>query len=174
MKTQLKYGVAMSIVLAILIIVDSELIGFGSSLKSVLFIVQVLVFGTGLFFGMKETRKVSYKDDVNYGQAMFSGLTIGLIVAILLGLINSFYFGIMNQNYAERVIKEFTIVSGTLNLSKEAIALQIKEIKNTYTPFNQFMGTFLFFSVLGIVLSSVFSMILRTKDTFTQITKPKE
>jgi len=175
MKIQLKYGFIVAFIIAIVNIILCDLVGIENPfVRDFSGTIPVVIFAAGLFLGMREIRKKDYNNEINYGQAIFSGLAISILIALVLGFLNTLYYGLVNTGYAERVVSNFQAISKGLNLKPDVIALQIKDIRESYLPFNQFKGTLLFFSLIGIILSSIFSSILRTKDTFTQILKNKE
>ncbi len=175
MKIPLKFGLLIAVVIAFVNIIQIDLIGIENKfVRENSDIFPALVLAVGLFIGMRTIRKITYDNQINYGQTLFSGILITLYVALFLTILNMFYFGFVNTGYAERLINVYLPLYQQMKLSPEVIAIQVQGMRDTYSISGQFKETFIVVGLIGVVLSTVFSSILRTKDSFTEILKNKE
>jgi hypothetical protein len=175
MKIAVKYGLGIAVLIALVNSFFVDLFGIEYEfVRKFSGFTPFIVLATGLFFAMKKTKAEVYHNELNFGQAIYSGIVICAFAALFLGIINFIYFQFINKDYAEEVIKVAIPLMKQDKLTEEEISKQIEVIRNTYVPINQLTGTFVFILVSGVVFSAVFSAILRTKDTFTQIFKGKE
>ncbi|HVD98794.1 MAG TPA: DUF4199 domain-containing protein [Cytophagaceae bacterium] len=134
----------------------------------------VLILIVGLYFGIRKNREVNYKGEMNYGQALYFGIILSAFAGLFLGILHMFYYQFINTSYADRVIKAYTPLFVEMKLKPQEIQTQIQGIRNTFKPMSQLTESFVITLLMGIVFTSVLSAFLRTKDTFTQIFKPKE
>ncbi|HSZ24630.1 MAG TPA: DUF4199 domain-containing protein [Cytophagaceae bacterium] len=175
MKIAIKYGFVIALVIALVTSFFVDLFGIEYEfVRSYSGFTPFLFLALGLFIAMRKTKKEVYKNEWNFGQAIYSGIVLSAFTALFLGIINFLYFQFINKNYAEKVIKLVVPLMEKDKLSADEIAKQLEAIRKTYIPINQLTGTFIFIMVAGVVFSAIYSSILRTKDTFTEIAKRKE
>ena len=175
MKIAVKYGLIIAIAIALGNSFFLDLFGIEYEfVRKFSGFVPVVFLAVGLFFAMKRTKKEMYHDKWNYGQAIYSGIVICAFTALFLGIINFMYFQFINPGYTEKAIRIAIPLMEKDKLDATAIDAQIKQMRDSYMPINQLTGTFVFVLIAGIVFSAIFSAILRTEDTFTQLFKPKE
>lgn len=175
MKIAILYGLCIAILIAIVNIFFTDVLGIGNEfVRKFSGFTPFIAMALGLFLAMRKTKAEVYANDWNFGQAIYSGIVISAFAALFLGIFNFLYFQFLNPGYAEEVLKVAMPLMEKDSLSKKEIDMQIEVIRNTYIPINQLTGTFVFILVCGVVFSAVFSSILRTKDTFTQLNKEKE
>ena len=175
MKIPLKAGLIIAVTIFIVNIIQIDLVGIEYKfIRENSDVFPALVLAIGLFVGMRMVRKISYENQITFGQTLFGGLLITLFVAVFLTILNMFYFGVLNTGYAERLIKVYTPLYIEMKLTPEIIAIQTKGMRDTYTVIGQLKETFIVIGLIGVVLSTVFSSILRTKDSFTEVLKKGE
>ncbi len=169
------YGVGIAVVIAIVNGIFLDFFGIKYEfVRSFSGFAPIIILAVGLFWGMTKTKKEIYNNDLNFGQAIYSGLVICFFTALCLGILNFLYFKYVNKNYADEVLS-IAVPQMQKELKKQdEIATQITLIKDSYLPLNQLRGTFIFILVAGIAFSAIISALIRTKDTFTEITKKKE
>lgn len=133
-----------------------------------------IIVGIGLFLAMKKAKGETYHNDLNFGQAIYTGIVVCAFIALFSAIFNFLYFQFINVNYADEVIRIATPLMQADKMSEKEIAEQIVQIKETYKPVNQLTGTFVIMLVIGIFFSAIYGAILRTKDTFSLQSKEKE
>ncbi len=175
MKIAITYGLVIAVIIAIVNSIFVDLFGIEYEfVRKYSGFFPFLILGTGLFQAMKKWKETVYAGDMNYGQAIYSGIVSAAFVALFCAIINFFYFQLINTNYAEEVIRIATPLMEQDKLTAAEIAENVDKIRDTYKPVNQLTGTFVIMLIAGVVFSAIFAALLRTKDTFTLTTKDKE
>lgn len=175
MKIAIKYGAVIALTIALVNSFFVDLFGIEYDfVRSYSGFFPFIILGVGLYLALKKTKETIYANDLNYGQAIYSGIVIAAFIALFCGVINFFYFQLINTNYAEEVINIALPIMKKDQLKPDEIAVQIEKIKDTYKPINQLTGTFVIMLIAGIVFSAIFGAFLRTKDTFHLQAKEKE
>jgi uncharacterized membrane protein YraQ (UPF0718 family) len=175
MKIAVMYGAATALVIALVNSFFVDLFGIGYEfVRSYSGFSPFIILGVGLYLGLKKTKETSYANELNYGQAIYSGIVIAAFIALFCGVINFFYFQFINTDYSEEVIKVAMPLMEKDKLKSDEIAVQLEKIRETYKPINQLTGTFVIMLIAGIVFSAIFSAFFRTKDTFNLAPKDKE
>ncbi len=175
MKIKILFGVGIAVVIAMANSFFLDLFGIKYEfVRTYAGFAPLVIIAIGLFIGIKKIKAEQYNNEINFGQAIFSGITITLTTALCLAIINFFYFQYINTNYAEEVLSIAIPEMQKNNMDAKEIAKQIATTKENYLPANQLKGTFVFIMVCGIAFSAILSSLLRTRETFTEITKKKE
>ncbi len=173
-KIGITYGLFIAVVIALVNSFFVDIYGVESeSVTSFLGFLPLLVLAVGLFVAMRKIRKEVHQNNLTFGQAIYSGIVVCAIAAVSLGVIYFFYYQLINKNYADKVISMEVPKMEKSNFKPTQIALEIAKIKESYYPINVLIGTTIFMLISGIAISAIFSSILRTKDTFTEIVKRK-
>jgi hypothetical protein len=174
MKTAIKYG---AIIAAVIFIINSILIDFiglqNQFVRMYSGYVPFVLFGLGLFWAMRKVKHQHYHNDLNYGQAIYSGIVLSAFIGLFMGILNFIYFQFLNPGYAEEILKIALPLMEADKIPVEEIEKEKEIIYETYKPINQLTATFVVLMIIGVAYSAVFSAFLRTKDTFTQIVQGK-
>jgi hypothetical protein len=172
MKIAVIYGVGIAVVIALVNSFFVDIYGMDSDVvRTFLGFLPLVVLAAGLFMAMRKIKKRVYENNLTFGQAIYSGIVTCALAAVSLGVIYFFYYQFVNKNYADTVINMEVPKMEKSNYKPAQIALEIQKIKESYYPVNVLIGTTIFMLVSGIAISAIFSSILRTKDSFTEIVK---
>ncbi|MCS6823497.1 MAG: DUF4199 domain-containing protein [Cytophagaceae bacterium] len=170
MKTVLKYGAGIAAALAVVTLLVIHVIGieYGWA-RWFLMLAPVPVLFISLLMGINEQKKFYYQNEINYSQALFSGILISAFGTVLLLMFNIIYHS-LNKNFADEVIAVILPEMKNLSYSEEQQKEYITQIRNTYTLQGQVSSAFMML-ITGIVFSAILAAFIRNKDTFTQVFK---
>ena len=174
MKIRILYGAGIAVIIALVNSFFVDIYGTESTaIRTILGYLPLLVLAIGLFLSMRKAKKEIYKNDLTFGQAIYSGIIVCVVAAISLGVIYFFYYKFINTNYADKVISMEVPVMKKNNFTASQIDSETNKIRESYYPVNVLFGTIIFMLVAGIAISAIYSSIFRTKDTFTEVAKRK-
>jgi hypothetical protein len=175
MKIAIKYGLGIAVSVFVSNVILLDIIGIESD-----FIFRysgfapIIFLGVGLFVSMKKTRVLVYNNEMNYAQGLYSGIVIGAFAALFLSVFNFMYYEFINTGFIERYINVNVLMMEKEKMTSKEIATNVETLKITFNPARQLTSTFIVISIISVVFSAIFSAILRTKETFTQIFKRQE
>jgi hypothetical protein len=136
--------------------------------------VVMVIIAIGLFFGLKEVKEKNYNNEINYGQLLFAGIQISLYTGIIFAIFCFFYFSYINTDFAERFVENTTKAMIKENKTPEEIKKVVADIRATSKINSQLTSAFVGTAIMGILFTTILSMVLRNKDTFTQIVQDKK
>jgi len=175
MKIAIKFGLGIAVLIALVNSFFIDLLGIENNFsRNYSGYSPFILTAIGLFIAMRKTKVEVYNNEWNFGQAIYSGIIISAFAAMFLGCFNFLYFQFINLDYVDKLIPTVQPLMIQDKLTPEDISKQIEIMKETYKPINQLTGTFVFMLITGVVFSAIFSSILRTRDTFTQIINKNE
>ncbi len=175
MKIAVKYGLGIAVSIFVSNIILLDVIGIERD-----FIFRfsgfspIIILGVGLFVSMKQNRSLTYNNEMNYAQGLYSGIVIGAFTALFLSVFNFIYYEFINPGFIERYINVNVLMMEKEKMSSKEITENVNALKLTFNPVRQLTSTFIVISIISVVFSAIFSTILRTKETFTQIFKKRE
>lgn len=173
MKIQLKYGLIIGLTYALW----TSLTYYTEIYKTALGQYLGIIILSGIMIlcivlGLKEIKRKKYEGKINYAQALFSGITISAIAAIVLAIFNYLYFYFSYPaEYVEYVMKMTKEVLEATNTKPEDITKALEDTKQTYTAINQFGSALIGTIIMGIIVSSIASAFIRNKETFSSKSK---
>ena len=175
MKYNVIYGLYIALALIIVNTIFMDVIGVGNDfVRQFSGFSPFLILAIGLFLAMRKVKANVYRNLWNYGQAIYTGIVLTAFAALFLSIYNFFNFQFLNPDFANEIIGVTKPLMIQDKLSAAVIEKEISLIRESYLPINQIKGTFVLVLLVGVVFSAIYSSILRTQDTFTQITKPRE
>jgi hypothetical protein len=175
MKIKLIYGISIAVAIVLVNSFFIDITGVESDSMRTLFVYSPLVIlAIGLFLAMKKIKVKIYNSDLNFGQAIYSGISICIVVAFCYSILNFFYFEYINKSYAEEDLKKQISEIQKKYKDPKEIEENVAKAKEYALPKNGLIGSFVFILISGIAISAISSSILRTKDTFTEIAKKRE
>src|SRR5690606_33441705 len=126
---------------------------------------QVMVMILSVYLGVREEKK-KRNDSISYRDAIFTGLKINLIIAILHSSTIFIYYS--SQPAELEKLKKSNIEQAIadmkeLNLGESVIQDHIKFLDQDITAFNQAKYNFMIILILGLLFCLVITAILRSK-----------
>ncbi|HEY8399799.1 MAG TPA: DUF4199 family protein [Cytophagaceae bacterium] len=168
MKIQLKYGLIIAITFATITftILSTHLYDtFIGRFSLLLFFFPTLTIC--LILGIREIREKKYHNEINYAQALFGGIAISAIAALLLSALFYLFFTFAYPTeYVDFLIKANKELLEELQKSPKEIDEIIENIKTVNEPSAQAGNALTTTLIAGIIISAIASAFLRTKDTF--------
>jgi Protein of unknown function (DUF4199) len=125
-------------------------------------LLSIIVLSVGIYIGIKQIKK-SNNDSLSYKQAVFSGVKISLITAVLVSLYGLLYCTIINPDYATFMVNETQKSLQNSGLTAEDISSKLNSVKQQYSTSMQMMQGFIGQTVMGTIASLIIGLFMKTK-----------
>ena len=135
----------------------SEIFGYATIILSLTFV----------FFGIKSYRDTANNGIVSFGKALKIGLLITLLTSVTFGLINVIYTEVINPEFSSEYYN-YSIGKYRENLPKEEFQIKLKELESQKDLFSNplvnfgIMGLTVF--IIGFIISLISGLILQRKS----------
>lgn len=165
MKTILKYSAYASLLMAILFGLDNVIFSDTNySGREVYGYLSILIALSFIFFGVKAYRNIECEGSISFFKALFVGLLISVLPAILFGIYNVIYMEYIDPGFAESYYQS-TIDQMKIDYSGEELGNKLAEMESSkelfMSPmFNFFLMTLTVFLV-GVLVTVISAVSLR-------------
>lgn len=166
-KTILRYGTYGSI--ALIVLFSLGLIigqGLDYSVREVIGYATMVLSLSFIFFAIKQYRDKENEGVISFGNSLKIGILISLIVSIAFGLINAVYVEIINPDFTSEYYAHM-VEKYRNSLSEVDFQAKLQELEAQKELFSStFMSTLIMFMtnfVLGFIISLISALFLQRK-----------
>lgn len=160
MKTALKFGLLAG---AALILWDALLYNFLYVQVGIFALVlQVLIVGSAIFFGIKDQSKEKYNGEISYKNASLTGFLITIYTAVLYTAAVYMFYPYGNEGFVNE-FKQLTETKIKEQDPKADTGKILLEVEKMLTPQAMAQAAFLNTVIFGVIFSLVFASVLRKR-----------
>ncbi|MBC7485960.1 MAG: DUF4199 domain-containing protein [Cytophagaceae bacterium] len=128
----------------------------------------ILILGSFIFVAMRHAKAKFYKEfGINYAQTFYVGVLTSLVTGLIAGTFAFIYIQFIEPEFNKHIVSETTHAMINEKVPVKDIQKNIAEMKEIYTPKVQFMSLLVMTFVIGIISSSILSVFVRNRDTFS-------
>lgn len=167
MNSTLKFGLLGGMLLASAIFLFYSFDPTNSGSFALWTVAQIAIIIFSIYLGVKEEKKVKHNNSISYRDAIFTGLKINFILAVIQSISMFLYLNYqpeqinkLKESNIEKAMKDMK----ELKFEESVIKDHIKFINQEITPFNLAKNNFMVILILGLVVSLIVTAILRKKD----------
>lgn len=125
---------------------------------------SVLVLILGIYFGIRAAKRQN-NSKLNYKSAVFTGIKIALVNALICGLFSVLYCNVINPGYANAMVAETEQLLKAAGTTPEQMQLKLEATKKMYSTPSQVMQALVAQSIMGTLVSLIISLFLKTKKS---------
>lgn len=166
MKTVLKYGFFTGIAVSLWLLLSFAVLkSFNvppDKARAVTGMLSVIVQGIGIYLGINQVKK-NNDGSLSYKQAVFTGIKISLIVAVIVSIYALLYCTVINPGYAEFMVKETEKSLVSSGFPPDEIGKKLEGAQQMYSTQMQVMQGFIGQTIMGTFASLILGIFMRTK-----------
>jgi hypothetical protein len=133
-----------------------------STLRGLIGLLTIFVLGIGIYTGMRSIKKIN-GGKLTYGQAVLTGLLIGLTTGVIMAVVGAIYTNLVNPGYIDYMINERKNTMLAEGESQQDISQALAQLKMQLSPAAQIFQALVAQTVGGTVIALVMGLFLRTK-----------
>ncbi|MDB5256283.1 MAG: hypothetical protein JWM14_978 [Chitinophagaceae bacterium] len=131
----------------------------------------IIILGVFIFVAMRQTRKKLYSvSGINYAQTFYVGIITAVVTGLIAGTFAFIYIQFIEPDFTEHLTVETTREMQKQHVAPADIQKNIAEMTEVYTAKVQFMSLLVTTFFIGIISSSILSVFVRNRDTFSSNT----
>ena len=128
----------------------------------------IIILGVFIFVAMRQTRKNLYSTNgINYAQTFYVGILTSVFTGLIAGTFAYLYIQFIEPDFTAHLVTETTREMTKQHVAPADIQKNILEMKEVYTAKVQFMSLLVTTFFIGIISSSILSVFVRNRDTFS-------
>ncbi|MBC8046175.1 MAG: DUF4199 domain-containing protein [Fimbriimonadaceae bacterium] len=167
LQTSLKYGLYSGIIMIIFFSITwfaLKDISFG--IMEVLGYIGMIVGLSVIYFGIKHIRDKIFGGSISFKDAFLYGSLMAAIGAIIFGVLDTIYMTVLNPDFSDQYLNYMIEKAKSSGRTEEQIQKTIEQYTTqmeNYTPVFNFFVMFGTVLLLGVIMSLIFSAILKRK-----------
>jgi len=128
----------------------------------------IIILGTFIFIAMRQARAQLYaQTGINYAQTFYIGVITSVVTGLIAGTFAFLYIQFIEPDFTAHLVEETTKEMTKQKVAPKDIQQNIAEMKEIYTAKVQFMSLLVTTFFIGIISSSILSVFVRNRDTFS-------
>ena len=122
----------------------------------------IIILIGGIWLGISAAKNKN-KDQISYGTAIRTGISISIICALIAALFALFYCTIINPRFQEDMVKDAERTLIAAHESRQEINRQLEQVRAQFNTSTQVMQGFIAQSVLGTLATLIIGLFVKTK-----------
>jgi hypothetical protein len=123
---------------------------------------SILILVIGIYAAMRQV-KVRNGDALAYGQAVKTGILVGCITGVIVGLFGLLYCTVINPGYTEFMVNDAKNVLIAAGKSPQEIAQRLEGVRKEFSTGSQVIMALVGQTVVGSIASLILGLFMRTK-----------
>lgn len=123
---------------------------------------NIIILVIGIYVAMKQV-KIKNGGVLAYGQAVGTGILIGCITGVIVGLFGLLYCTVINPGYTEFMVNDARAVLVAAGKTPQEIAQRLEGVRKEFSPASQVIMALVGQTVVGSIASLILGLFMRTK-----------
>jgi hypothetical protein len=123
---------------------------------------SILILVIGIYVAMKQV-KIKNGGVLAYGQAVKTGILIGLITGVIVGSFGFLYCTVINPGYTEFMVNDARNALLAAGKTPQEIAQRLEGVRKEFSPVSQVIMALIGQTVVGSIASLILGVFMRTK-----------
>jgi Flp pilus assembly pilin Flp len=126
-------------------------------------LLSIPIQAIGIYMAMQNVKKVT--GALTYSQALKTGITVAITIALLLGLFSFIYCQFLNPGYADYMVHDARQAMIAQGDSQQDISKKSVEVAQEFATGTQIMEALVGQFVTGTIVSLIIGLFIKTKTT---------
>ena len=132
-----------------------------STIRGIGGLLSIPIQAIGIYMAMQNVKKLS--GSLTYGQALKTGLTVAVTIAVLIAIFSFLYCQFLNPGYAEYMVSDAQQAMIARGESQQEISQNSLEVAQQFSTGSQIMMALVGQFVTGAIVSLIIGLFIKTK-----------
>jgi hypothetical protein len=124
-------------------------------------LLSVPIQAIGIFMAMQDVKRIN--NSLTYGQALKTGVTVAVTIAVIVAIFGFLYCTVFNPGYADFMVKDAQKTMIAAGKSQQQINSGSAEVAKQFTPVMQVIQALVGQFFIGTIMSLIMGLFVKTK-----------